>query len=209
MSDIIKIDLENYSLDSVIEATEAARSGKPLIFPTETVYGIGVPYDNAYGIENIYRLKKRSKNKPLQILIAEARQAEHFFGEPGPVLSRLMENFWPGPLTIIDRAVSDFKKDNLVSNGCIGLRCPDNNFLRDVIRALGKPLASTSANISEENDPHSVDDIDEGLKEASFIIDGGKVPVGISSTVVNISTDPPLILRQGPINPKELTKCWS
>ena len=159
-------------------------SGGVIIFPTETVYGIGTLASNGKGIKRIYEIKKRSPDKPLQILIADLKQAESLALDISPKARELMKKHWPGPLTLVFKARS---------GGTVGIRMPKHDWLMKLIKETG-PLAATSANLSGESEPVSVQEV---KIEADLLVDGGKCKLGESSTVLDVSVDPPLILREG------------
>ena len=120
-------------------AAKALLSGKIVAFPTETVYGLGVCADNNDAIDNLYHVKQRSRDKKLSIMIARPEDITKYVKQIPPIAEKLISAFWPGPLTII------FELDD---NSTVGLRNPDNRVIRDLIKAVEIPIASTSANIS-------------------------------------------------------------
>jgi L-threonylcarbamoyladenylate synthase len=166
------------------KAIQTLRSGGVIIFPTETVYGIGALATNEKAIQRIYEIKKRSSDKPLQVLIADSKQVETLASGISNKARELMKKYWPGPLTLVFKAVS---------GGSVGIRMPKHDWLLKLIKETG-PLAASSANLSGEPDPTSAQEV---KIEADLLIDGGKCKLGEASSVVDVSTDPPLILREG------------
>jgi L-threonylcarbamoyladenylate synthase len=171
---------------SLEQAIEILKSGGILIFPTETVYGIGTLASNEKGIKRIYEIKKRSSDKPLQILIADPKQVEMLASGISVKARELMKKYWPGPLTLVFKAAS---------GNSVGIRMPKHDWLLKLIKETG-PLAASSANLSGETEPISAQEV---KIEADLLIDGGKCKLGEASSVVDVSTDPPLILREGKI----------
>ena len=161
-------------------------SGGVIIFPTETVYGIGALLTKEEAVKRIYEIKKRSPDKPLQVLIADPKQAEALAQEISKKAQELMGKYWPGPLTLIFKAAS---------GNSVGIRMPKHDWLLKLIKKTG-PLAASSANLSGEPDPVSAGEV---KIEADLLVDGGKCQLGEASTVVDVSVDPPLILREGKI----------
>ncbi|MFA4905521.1 MAG: L-threonylcarbamoyladenylate synthase [Candidatus Margulisiibacteriota bacterium] len=172
--------------ESLKKAHEVLMSGGIVIFPTETVYGIGTLASNEKGVKRIYEIKKRSSDKPLQVLIADLKQIESLALEITPKARELMKKHWPGPLTLVFKAKS---------GGSVGIRMPKHDWLLKLIKETG-PLAATSANLSGETEPISAQEV---KIEADLLIDGGKCKLGEASTVIDVSVDPPLILREGRI----------
>lgn len=162
------------------------KTGGVIIFPTETVYGIGALASDEKAIKRIYKIKKRSSDKPLQVLIADPRQVETLALDISAKARELMKKYWPGPLTLVFKAAS---------GNSVGIRMPKHDWLLKLIKETG-PLAASSANLSGEPEPVSAQEV---KIEADLLIDGGKCKLGEASTVVDVSTDPPLILREGKI----------
>lgn len=172
--------------ESLKRAAEVLNSGGVIIFPTETVYGIGALAKNDKAIKRIYEIKKRSPDKPLQTLIADLKQADALVQDISSKARELMESFWPGPLTLIFKAAS---------GNSVGIRMPKHDWLLKLIKITG-PLAASSANLSGCPDPVSAGEV---KIKADLLIDGGKCKLGEASTVIDVSVDPPLILREGKI----------
>ena len=170
--------------------------GGVVVFPTETVYGIGGDGSNPIVVDKIYRIKKRSGDKPLVRLIASLDPVRHLLDGEGEL--RLLEEFWPGPLTVILRSPEGATR---------GYRLPGHEFVRRMIEKSGVELVATSANRSGEPA------ITRGAMarrefggRVDLIIDGGKV-MGRSSTVLDLAVSPPRILREGPVTWAEIEAC--
>jgi len=183
------------SKKAIGEAARILINGGVVIFPTETVYGIGGLASSESAVKRIYEIKKRPFDKPLQILVSDQSQVNQFASEISSKAKALMKKYWPGPLTLI------FKKKSVVSDvitssgNTVGLRMPGNSTILKLIKETG-PIAASSANTSGQPDPISAEEV---KIEANLLLDGGPCKMGKSSTVVDASTDPPLILRQGAI----------
>ncbi len=186
-------------VENIRIAAEALLSGKIVAFPTETVYGLGVCADNSDAIDNLYCVKQRSRDKKLSIMISKREEVTRYVKRIPPIAEKLISAFWPGPLTIILE---------LDDNSTVGLRNPDNRVIRDLISAVGIPIASTSANISgrapaidaQQVVTHFSDKID-------IVLDGGPAEAGNPSTIVKICDDTFEIIRHGVIGKERLNRC--
>ena len=161
---------------------------------------------NRDAIEKLYEIKERSQTKSIAVLLGDAEQAHLVAHEFPAKARRLAARYWPGALTIIIRKRSDLP-DNLTSNDLVGLRIPDHDFTRELIRRTG-PLAVTSANISGQPPARSVAEF-AGLlgSRLDLIIDGGPSSGGIPSSVINCEAEEAVVLREGAIPTQELLLC--
>ena len=187
-------------------AVEALRKGKVIVLPTDTVYGLGCICSSEQAADRIYDLKNRDRRKPLILFVSDLKQIEDIAYNIPPIAKELMNKFWPGPLTIILRA-----KENIqVSQACIfktdkfntiSFRIPNHPIPRFLVKELGTPLATTSANISGYNEQAaSIKALEKTFKnKADLCIDDNEAPTGIESTVIDCSVSPPSILRKGAI----------
>ena len=204
--------MESCSLD---EAACALRRGEVAIFPTDTVYGLGVAVNAADGPGALYALKGRDEGKPIAWLV-DGPEALCRYGCDAPVIARLAAAaFWPGPLTLIVRASDAVPPAFRSAAGTIGLRMPDDARALALIRAAGAPLATTSANPSGTPAPRTFSEVDGALaaRAAAVVWEGGgedafgiargaeaeSAPSGCASTVLDCTTAPPRILREGAI----------
>jgi len=183
---------------SLVRAHEIIQEGGVIAFPTDTVYGIGVSSFNEKAIEKIYQVKGRSKLKAIPILISDAEQLDQITSNVSPTTSQIVDEFWPGALTLI-LPIHPELPGNLSSGKTIGVRVPDHDLVRDLLRMTG-PLAATSANLSGKPSALTAKEVQMQLGEGiDLILDGGKVPGGMASTVLDCSGDEPRILREGPV----------
>ena len=186
--------------ENIFRAGQLIKRGEIVAFPTETVYGLGA---NAFDVEackKIYAAKERPADKPLTLHVATFEMIEQI-AEINLAAEKLIEKFLPGPLTIIlpkKEIVPDFVTCNSKS---VGIRFPNNKIAQDLIKIADVPIAAPSANISGKNPPVTAQEVFNNLNgRLEIILDGGKCDVGISSTVLDISTGVPKILRQGSIS---------
>ena len=187
------------------KATDILRSGGLVVLPTDTVYGL---VSHAYlpgAVEQIYRVKERPKDMAIPLLLADPDQVHDVASHVPPGAYRLMEAFWPGGLTFV--LSKDPRVPDVVTAGgaTVALRMPDHPFVLALIRALGAPLAATSANLSKHAPATTARD---ALRElggrVALIVDGGACPGGVPSTVLDLTVDPPRILRAGAIALEEV-----
>lgn len=195
--------------NSQIEAAAALlRAGGLVAFPTETVYGLGANACDDKAVARIYAAKGRPVFNPLITHVADSQQA-FSYGKYIPDAERLMEAFWPGPLTLILPRRHDAALSLLVSAGldCIGLRAPAHPVAQALIKACGMPVAAPSANRSGRISPTMAAHVAEELGEADvMILDGGACSVGIESTVLDLSGAQPAILRHGSVTLEMIEK---
>jgi L-threonylcarbamoyladenylate synthase len=186
------------------QAAFLLRQGQLVCYPTDTVYGIGATASNEEAIRRLYAVKGRAPDKPLPLLIAEPVDARRY-AEITPVAHKLMSRFWPGPLTIVMRKANGLRSRALSGQNTVGLRVPDNDVPRGLVRMLGEPLTGTSANRSGSRPPVSAAEVAFSLGEmVSLVIDGGRAPGEVESTVVDVSGGAPAIVREGAVSREEL-----
>lgn len=179
--------------------------GEVVVFPTETVYGIGADATNKEAIDKIFKAKKRPADNPLIVHVCDLEMLNKVVSEIGEIENKLIQKFWPGPLSII------FKKDNCiplnVSAGLdtVAVRMPNNKIALELIKTSNKPIAAPSANISSRPSGTCVEDIYEELESSvAYFIDGGNTEVGIESTVVRVIDGVVNILRPGKISKEDI-----
>ncbi len=175
------------------EAAEVLRKGGLVAFPTETVYGLGANFQDEAAVDKVYRVKKRPKDKPLTIHITSAEQIRAFVDEVPRIGYRLIRKFWPGPLTLILRSKE---------GRSVGFRMPSSRIAQDLISKVGAPIVAPSANISGRPAPKTAEEVLSDLDgQIDMLIDGGPTQIGTESTVVDLSTLSPKVLRRGAIDP--------
>lgn len=185
--------------------SDTLREGGLVVLPTETVYGLGGNGLNKRACKKIYEAKGRPSDNPLILHIAENSQLDALVAEIPDVAKKCMEKFWPGPLTII------FKRSEIVPDEATGgletvaIREPSNEIAHAILKAVDFPVAAPSANLSGRPSPTKVEHVIEDLNgRVDIIVDGGHSVVGIESTVLDVTVDPPMILRPGKITLEDL-----
>lgn len=172
--------------------------GSLAAFPTDTVYGLGVPASNARSIERLYAVKGRDRSKAIAILVADLSQLPQITLDLNEPARRLAERFWPGALTLVVPRHPALP-ENLSPLPTIGVRMPDHFFAQELIKLCG-PLATTSANLSGRPDTRTAADVLMQIgAQIELILDGGRAPGGVPSTVVDCTRPELAILRQGAI----------
>ncbi len=184
------------------------KKGGVIAFPTDTVYGLGADAFNCMAVERIYEIKDRSKSHRFPLLIADVKQLTAL-AEPIPELAWfLARRFWPGGVTLVlSRKMS--VPAYLASGSTIALRVPNHPACLTLLKHLARPLVGTSANISGQPPALTADEVRQRLGERiDFIIDGGKCPGGKESTVLDITREPPVVLRQGIIPSHDIDRVY-
>lgn len=188
-------------------ASEFIKQGKIVVFPTETVYGIGTNGLDEKAVRKLYEVKKRPLNKPISLLVSNMEMVKSIAKDITELEYKIMEKFFPGPLTIILK-----KKDivpDIVTAGqdTVGIRMPSGEIAKKLVELSGVPIATPSANISGQPSGINLTEIKEHFKEnVDFYIDGGNSELGISSTIVQVIDGKIKILRQGSITLEQIEK---
>ncbi len=206
MGKILEIVPKTDYHDVIKEAADVLLHGGIAAIPTDTVYGFAASAFDEAAIARLYEIKERSHNKSIAVLLGDISQAHLIAEDFSEKARRLAEKYWPGALTIIIRKKKGLPAD-LTSNDLVGLRIPDLDLARDLIRITG-PLAVTSANISGEPPAKCIGEFAHILgSKLDIIIDNGPSRGGVPSSVINCAEDPAVILREGAVPGKELLEC--
>ncbi len=187
-------------------AGEIIRAGGLVAFPTETVYGLGADGMNPDASARIYEAKGRPSDNPLIMHIVDTAQVEEIAAEVSPDAGKIMDAFWPGPLTVILPRKRTVPSTTTGGLDTVAIRMPSHPDARDFIRRSGRIIAAPSANISGRPSPTRAGHVYEDMKgRIPMILDGGPVGIGIESTIVDMTGDHPTILRPGYISLEEIT----
>lgn len=207
-TDIIKVDTSKPDWDKQLDhAAQVLRDGGLVAFPTETVYGLGANALDQSAIEGIYRAKGRPSDNPLIVHIAETDALKELTSDIPGMAPKLIEACWPGPLTLLMPKSDRIPAIVTAGLGTVGIRMPANPIALELIRKSGVPVAAPSANSSGRPSPTLAKHVIEDLSsKVDVIIDGGHTKVGVESTVLDITVDPPMILRPGGITYEKLTE---
>ncbi len=190
--------------EGLLQAAHAIREGRVVVFPTDTVYGVGAAADQDAACRRLFELKGRTATKAIPILIAATIDLERIVESVPESARKLMRRFWPGGLTLVFRRHPSFRSAALGDGDTVGVRIPNDLRARALINAAGGLLAATSANASGKPSPVTADDAAAQLPGVDVIVDGGPCPGGVESTVVDVTVDPPRILREGAISAAQI-----
>lgn len=207
MTQILEIKDLNTDKEKILTAAKMLKNGGTVVFPTETVYGLGANALDEQAVTKIFEAKGRPSDNPLIVHIYDIRQVKELAGQIPVNLHILAEEFWPGPLTLVMKK-SD-RIPQIVSAGLdtVGIRMPDNPIALALLKHANVPVAAPSANISGSPSPTSAGHVIMDLHgRIDTIIDGGNCRVGLESTVLDISGEIPVILRPGAITLEQLKK---
>jgi L-threonylcarbamoyladenylate synthase len=189
----------------VERAITILKQGGTIACPTDTVYGVVAAINIEPAVERIYRIKGRPRSQALPILLADKSQMADVAKIVPLVAWRLADKFWPGALTLV-LLKSESVPDIVTGGGkTVAVRMANHPMPIAIIRGLGVPIASTSANLSGHPSALTAEEVRTQIGDrVDMIIDGGRCPGGIESTIVDLSSQTPLILRRGAISPKEI-----
>ena len=188
---MLKVDPENPDPTVIHEAAGLLRRGGLVAFPTETVYGLGANLQDPQAIQELYQVKQRPFEKQVTLVIADRTAVETQGVRVSPLARRMMSRFWPGPLTLVL---------SRPDGSTLGFRMPRHSVALALLKAAGVPVVAPSANLSGRPPPREAGEILRDLGDKiDLILDAGPTPVGIESTVLDLSADPPKILRRGAI----------
>ncbi|MEK7579829.1 MAG: L-threonylcarbamoyladenylate synthase [Patescibacteria group bacterium] len=206
---VIEVDLKNDFSKALDETFAVLKLGGVIVYPTDTLYGLGTNALEAGPVERIFKIKARAKDKPLPIIVKNlnwAKELAYIYEKE----EKILKSVWPGPITVI------LPKKNIVPSAVtagksgVALRISKNHFVDKLLGRFGYPLTATSANISGEEPSMKISEIVEVFKNVhnkpDLIIDAGDLPQSEPSTVLDLTSDKPKILRVGPVKPETLRK---
>lgn len=183
------------------KAVSVLKNGRIVAFPTDTVYGIGADFQNEPAVKKIFIVKGRESDNPLTLLLADAKELDPFVKTIPKTAQRLIQTFWPGPLTLIFKASGKVPAYLLGPDSTIGIRVSGNETARALIQSFGSPLATTSANMSGEEPLRSGNEVSSKMGERIDYVLPGFCGFAPPSTVLNLSRFPPGLERKGAISP--------
>lgn len=188
------------SSQSVQEAVDYLKQGEVIAYPTDTLFGLGVDALNEDAIEYLYLIKQRSKHRPMSIMVAQ-NTWHQWVKNTSKHAEQLAERFFPGPITLIMNAGKDVPKIlTRYTNGTIGVRVPDHPTCLALLENFRNPIITTSANLSNQPAAKNQEMIRNYFDDkVSYILSDGPKPGGIASTVVDVTEDEPVVLREGAI----------
>ncbi len=198
MVEIIRINPTNPDPSALEKAAAIVTQGGIIAYPTETFYGLGADGENETSIEKIFALKGRDFNKPIPLIIGRRDHVMKLAAAMTEAAECLMDRFWPGGLTLLFEALPTVSIRLTGGTGKIGIRLSSNTIAAGLAALLGKAITATSANFSGQEECISAKEVMDRLgSRIDAVIDGGTTPGEKGSTIVDITTDPPVVIREG------------
>ena len=195
---LLKVNPEKPDLTIIQLAAEIIQKGGLVAFPTETVYGVGADALNPAAVLALFEAKKRPLDNPPIVHVADPEEVYRLVEEVPAKAQILMEKFWPGPLTIIFKSSKIMPKVTVANLDTVAIRMPKHKVSLELIKLSSCPIAAPSANLAGKPSPTTAQHVYEDLNgRIDAIIDGGATDIGVESTVVDLSVDPPILLRPG------------
>lgn len=199
------IDAEEGHIFGLNKAALIIRSGGVVAFPTESFYGLAVSAWDEKAIQRLFTIKKREENQPILLLIPTTSLLNQVVTRIPDIANQIMEKFWPGGLTLVFEANPSLPHLLTSRTGKIGLRLSSHPVATALAQAVGGPITGTSANISGQGACSSAEAVRHSLGESvDFILDGGETEGGKGSTIMDITVDPPTVLREGMVIREQL-----
>ena len=198
-TEIVSVDNHMDNAVSYQQAVDILRKGGVVAFPTETVYGLGALATDEQAVQRIFEAKGRPSDNPLIVHIGTKEEVDKYAVDIPEAANKLMDACWPGPLTLVFHKRAGVIAENVTPGfQTVGIRMPDHPVALRLLKELGAPLAAPSANRSGKPSPTEANHVYEDLQgRIPLIVDGGRTGVGVESTVLDMTTVPPTILRPG------------
>ncbi|HKI32701.1 MAG TPA: L-threonylcarbamoyladenylate synthase [Gemmataceae bacterium] len=204
-TEVVPIDADPPDAGAIARAAAVLRAGGLVAFPTETVYGLGASALDADAVARIFAAKGRPSNNPLIVHVADIPDVGRVAADWPGSAARLAERFWPGPLTLVLPKRPDLPDAVTAGGPTVAVRVPAHPVALALIRAAGVPIAAPSANRSGYISPTRAEHVLSGLDgRIDMVLDAGQVPGGIESTVLDLTSHPPRLLRPGLVSPAEI-----
>lgn len=189
----------------ILEAADIIRNGGVIVFPTRNLYGLGADAFNPDAVARVFDIKRRPPDKPVSILIPSRRDLDRLVTDIPAAAIKLMDRFWPGRITLVFPARPEVSPVLTAGTGKIGIRVPEHPVAVALIAALDRPITGTSANLSGMPGVHRIGDLPQAIIDSvDLVLDAGDLKIGVGSTVVDVTTDPPEMLREGEVSMQEL-----
>ncbi len=178
----------------------AVSEGQIIVCPTDTLYALVADAKNLTATERIYAIKSRSTDQPLPIIAADVQQVNDQVGALSQLGERLASIFWPGPLTLVVSAHTALGDQCKAADGSVAVRVPDQDFTREVVSEIGRPVTATSANVSGDTAISRIGDLSQEIRDGvDLIIDVGNLVGGVHSTIVDVRYATPKLIRDGAV----------
>jgi L-threonylcarbamoyladenylate synthase len=197
---ILEIDADHPDPALIARAVAILKDGGVIAYPTETFYGLGAHAGNAAAVERIFAIKGRSFRNPIALIIGNDESLKELVKDVPAAANKLMEAFWPGALTLLFHASARIIPRLTAGTGKIGIRVSSHPIAAALAKTLAFPITATSANRSGATECSTAEAVLDRLgAEIDALIDGGRTPGGVGSTILDMTTDPPAMLREGVI----------
>ncbi len=207
MTRVVKLSPLRPEKEVVEEIANVLREGGLCAFPTETVYGLGADGYNTDAVSKIFSIKRRPFDNPLIMHVSSKEMFDELVSDVPEIAYRLINFAWPGPLTLVVKKSRKVPNEVTAGLPTVAVRCPGHPIPLDLINALGRPIAAPSANLSGKPSPTNAKHVMEDLMGlVDVIIDGGETFFGVESTILDVTSDPPTLLRPGPIAVEDLAR---
>jgi L-threonylcarbamoyladenylate synthase len=207
---VIRTDTDENLARGLDRARQVIISGGIVAFPTESFYGLGVKASDEEAISRLFRIKKRRDSSPVLVLIPSRDYLTDYVADVPELALRLIDKFWPGGLTLLFRATPDISQLLTAGTGKIGVRLSSHPVASALIKAVGSPITGTSANLSGQAGSVTAEEVCSSLGRAvDLILDGGKTGGGKGSTILDVTVNPPEIIREGMVGREELERAIS
>src|SRR3989344_7294994 len=206
---IVKINLLGDYSEALKEAVRVLREGGTVVYPTDTIYGIGCNATDFKAVETIYRIKDRPESKPLSVIARNMAWIRELAFVP-PKLEPILEQLWPGAITIILPKKPIIPSIVTAGGDTVGLRIPDYELTDKLMAKFGYPIISTSANMAGMGDEqagniaHVIENFKPRMWQPDLVLDAGNLPLSSASTIIDFSTVKPKIIRIGAVKPRQL-----
>ena len=182
------------------KAGELVSKGGIIAFRTDTFYGLGVDPLKQAAVEALIKLKGREEGKPILVIVSDPEYVDHFIAKRSHAFNQLVSKFWPGPLTLVGQAHAHLSRELTAGTGTVGVRLPNDDRVRELVRVCGGALTGTSANVSGAAPSRNAVEVRNQFPAGiDLIIDDGEVEVTEPSTVIDVTTDEPRLIREGAI----------
>ena len=206
---ILNVDLKGDFSEAIAETIAVLKSGGVVVYPTDTLYALGANAMDSQSIERVFKIKDRAREKPLPLAVRNVKWAKElaFIYRKE---EKILNSVWPGAVTVVLPKRSIVPEVIAAGKSSVALRVPNHPFVDKLLGRFGYPITSTSANISGEESPRKISDIIDMFEgnyyKPDLIIDAGDLPESEPSTILDLTSDKPKILRVGPVKPETLRK---
>lgn len=209
MTEVLRVDPKFPDPKEIQKGAHFILEGEVVAYPTETIYGLGVDVFNKRAVKKIYDLKSRDYGLPISILVSDSAMLKEIVTQIPDRVNALMRRFWPGPLTILFEVKESFPKSLVTNTGKVGVRVSAHPIAAALVKAVGRPITTTSANRSGFPPSLNVKHVTKYFGERlPCVIDGGECEPSHGSTVVDVADETMRIIREGALSAEEVIRCF-